>query len=260
MSLQCPKCSSKCFNDNHLKMHMRSNHRPTPEECKTLTEWANECVLANPGARGAPAECALTLEQIKKLCEQEESAKQFDLELALSFYSQRGNIPIAQYLLEEKKVNINCQLWEWGAYTPLECSMVAGEDIARYLFSKGAQVPEKSHLVLTASLYGHIELIKLMLIAGVPYKDPENETIIEAVEKRGEEKNKAEVLKFLREEAPKLIRTKKEEKKRRHRQQQQQQLQQPVRQHLLARQVFLVTLCCLINGMINQQSYVSRKL
>jgi len=80
--------------------------------------------------------------------------------------------------------------------------MTSLEEMGRYLITQGADVHEEG-LVRTAALYGHLGLVKLLIVAGADYQKPVNgETVIDAVKDRGD--HKAEMLKFLTEEAPLL--------------------------------------------------------
>lgn len=87
--------------------------------------------------------------------------------------------------------------------TATRMATVVGEDIARYIFLKGGD-PKEEGCIMTAGLYGHFELVKLLVMAGADFTSPVgNELPVDAIMARGES-NKAQIVKFLKEEAPAL--------------------------------------------------------
>jgi len=171
-----------------------------PQPPTSLADWI-EYVDPHPHRNSGEGAryLSLTYEQLEKFIP---SATPEQLSYALVWASQHNDMKEAKLLLESG-ASVSAPVAEFGDRTPLKAAMIAGEEMARYLLTQGADIHEPG-LIMTAALYGHLELVKLLLMAGVDYTVPINgETVIKACEERGD--HKAAMLKFLTEEGPKLL-------------------------------------------------------
>ncbi len=128
---------------------------------------------------------------------------QSDLDYALVWHAAHGCIDVCGALLDAG-ADIQATVESYFNSTPLRSATVHGEDMARYLLTRGADA--RTHgVVLTAGLYGHLGLLKLLVLAGADFESPVNgETPVQAIRERCEEPTRDAIIAFLETEAKSL--------------------------------------------------------
>lgn len=126
-----------------------------------------------------------------------------DLNFALTWHASKGDIPICDALLSAG-ADVSCIVEELSNSSPLRYAAIHGEDVARFLLTKGASIHVEG-IVMTADLYGHFSLVKLLVLSGADFESPcAGETPLEAIRVRGEGADKDRILHFLETEAKTL--------------------------------------------------------
>lgn len=127
------------------------------------------------------------------------------MDFALVWHASHGCIDICSVLLDAG-ANISCTVEALNNSSPLRSATIHGEEIARYLLTRGASIHTPG-IVKTAGLYGHISLVKLLVLAGADFEtDIDGESLIDAIRTRCDSPNRDEILHFLEQEAKGLAR------------------------------------------------------
>jgi len=193
---KCPHCDyagyGNMFN-NHVWTHWKI------ADCPSLENWIAAVTHKGSSVLYSVTSYSITAQQIEAWLAAKPSVS--DLTFALIWHV-KNNKPELCDLFIKAGAQMNVRDDRHNT-TATRMATIVGEDIARYIFLKGGD-PKEEGCIMTAGLYGHFELVKLLVMAGAEFtKKLGNETTIEAIEARGES-NKMEIVKFLRDEAPAL--------------------------------------------------------
>jgi hypothetical protein len=191
---QCPKCEFKGF-AGMMKMHVWKHW-----SAATSTSLANWVDGVEHQSSKYDVAFAFTAEQFEGWVAGSPSVQ--DLTFALIWNVRMDKQDLCDLIIKAGG-NVNLREERLNDTTAMRMATVVGEDLARYIFLKGGNAKEQG-CILTAGLYGHFELVKLLVMAGADFSSPVNgETPIQAILARGEQ-NKTQIVKFLQEEAPAL--------------------------------------------------------
>ena len=142
-------------------------------------------------------EFALSLDRLNGyLCGDRCGIAQSDLDYALVWHAAKGCIDVCGVLLDAG-ANIRATVESFYNTNPLRAATVHGEDMARFLLTRGADA-HTTGVVLTAGLYGHLGLVKLLVLAGADFESPVNEeTPLQAIRERCDEPTRDAIIAFL---------------------------------------------------------------
>jgi ankyrin repeat protein len=125
------------------------------------------------------------------------------LDFALVWHAARGCIDICKALLDAG-ADIGCTVEALNNSSPLRSATVHGEEVARYLLTRGASIHTPG-IVKTAGLYGHISLVKLLVLSGADCESEfDSESTADAIRARCDSPNRDAILHFLEHEAKEL--------------------------------------------------------
>jgi len=189
----CPDCGQK-VPEWAMKQHAMRHW--TPKKATTLPEWVDGVTssMKKYDVANAP-----TMEQLQSWIKAK--PPQESLNFALDWSVMTNHFEHVKELIAG-----GAQINEADPNTglkPMRASCSAGEEMARYVLCQGGN-PLDEGLVYVAGLHGHFELVKMLILAGADFTSPYcDETPIAAITARGED-NKMDIVKFLKEEAPKI--------------------------------------------------------
>jgi hypothetical protein len=127
------------------------------------------------------------------------------LDFALVWHAAQGCIDICKVLLDAG-ADIGCTVEALNNSSPLRSATVHGEEVARYLLTRGASIHTPG-IVKTAGLYGHISLVKLLVLSGADCESElDSESTADAIRARCDSPNRDAILHFLEHEAKELTR------------------------------------------------------
>lgn len=122
------------------------------------------------------------------------------LNYALVWHASKGCILACSTLLDAG-ADISANVSSLNDSTPLRSATIHGEDIARFLLTRGASVDTEG-VVMTAGLYGHLSLLKLLVLLGADFHSRVgDETPSEAIRSRCDAPTRDDILYFLENEA-----------------------------------------------------------